>query len=54
VDVTDLEAADKRLRDVVPRRGAHEGAARVLAAEVGAITRNVTGIAVTRGPIAVR
>ena len=54
VDVADLAAADKRLREVVPRRGAPEGAARVLVAEVGAITRAVTGAAVRPGPIAVR
>lgn len=54
VDVAELEAADKRLRDMVPRRGTHEVAARVLAAEVGAITRSVSRIAVIPGPIAAR
>ncbi|MDY6997430.1 MAG: FUSC family protein [Actinomycetota bacterium] len=54
VDRVEVQAADKRLRDVVPRHGTHEGAARVLVAEVATITRNVSAIAVTPGPTAAR
>ncbi len=52
VDDVELQAADKRLRGVVPRHGTHEGAARVLAAEVATITRNVSAITAIPAPIA--
>lgn len=54
IDTAELTAADRRLRDAVPRHGLDKGAARVLAAEIGAITRNLTTIAVTAGPTAAR
>lgn len=54
VDSVELEAADRRLHDVVPRHGTQEGAARVLVAEVSTITRNLSAVAVIPGPIAAR
>lgn len=54
IDTTELNSADRRLRDAVPRHGLDKASARVLAAEIGAITRNLTTIAVTAGPTAAR
>ncbi|MBX7434684.1 FUSC family protein [Mycobacterium sp. Y57] len=54
VDIAELLAADQRLRDTVPRHGADEGAARVLVGEIGAITRNLSMIAISPGTTAVR
>lgn len=54
IDTAELTAADRRLRDAAPRHGLDKASARVLAAEVGAITRNLTTIAVTAGPTAAR
>ncbi|BBX16384.1 hypothetical protein CRI77_23065 [Mycolicibacterium duvalii] len=54
IDTAELTAADRRLRDAAPRHGLDKGSARVLAAEVRAITRNLTTIAVTAGPTAAR
>ncbi|MGE2735193.1 FUSC family protein [Mycolicibacterium vaccae] len=54
IDTAELNAADRRLRDAVPRHGLDKASARVLAAEIGAITRNLTVIAVTPGPTAAR
>lgn len=54
VDSAELAAADQRLRDAVPRRGSDDGPARVLVAEVAAITRSLTAIAVSSGPTSAR
>ncbi|MGE2835975.1 FUSC family protein [Mycobacterium sp. SMC-4] len=54
IDTAELNAADRRLRDAVPRHGLDKASARVLATEIGAITRNLTRIAVTAGPTAAR
>ncbi|KWX67186.1 FUSC family protein [Mycobacterium sp. NAZ190054] len=54
VDGAELAAAEQRLRDAVPRQGPGEGLARVLVAEIGAITRSVSSISVSPGPTSVR
>lgn len=54
VDTADLAAADRRLRDVVSASGSGHGPARVLVAEVGAITRHLSAIVVSPGPTAAR
>lgn len=54
VDAAELAAAEQRVREAVPRGGFYEGPARVLVAEVGAITRTLTAIAVSPGPTSVR
>lgn len=54
VDGPELAAAEQRLRDAVPRHGDDERRARVLAAEISAITRSVSAISVRPGPTAVR
>lgn len=53
VDGAELAVAEQRLRDAVPR-GAGEGLARMLVAEIGAITRSVSSISVSPVPISVR
>lgn len=54
VDSAELAAADQRLRDTVPRHGSDDGSARVLVAEVAAITRSLSAIAVSSGPTSAR
>ncbi|WNG85223.1 FUSC family protein [Mycobacterium sp. ITM-2016-00317] len=54
VDAAELAAAERRLRDAVPGQGSHRGLARVLVAEVSAITRAVCSISVSPVPISVR
>jgi hypothetical protein len=54
VDTAALAAADQRLRDAVSERGSEDGAARVLVAEVGTITRHLSAIAASPGPTAPR
>ncbi|MGP4056276.1 FUSC family protein [Mycobacterium sp. 4D054] len=54
VDGAELAVAEQRLRDAVPRQGAGEGPARMLVAEIGAITRSVSSISVSPVPISVR
>lgn len=54
VDTAELAAADQRMRDAVPRRGSDDGPARVLVSEVAAITRSLSAIAVSPGPISAR
>ncbi|AFM17597.1 putative membrane protein [Mycolicibacterium chubuense NBB4] len=52
VDMAELTAAGQRLRDAASRHEA--GATRVLVAEIWAISRNLTALAVTPGPTAAR
>lgn len=54
VDTEELTAADQRLRDAVSGRRSEDGAARVLVAEIGTITRHLLMIAVSPGPTAAR
>lgn len=54
VDAAELAAAERRLRDAVPGQGSHTGLARVLVAEIGAITRAVSSISVSPVPTSVR
>ncbi|MGB7505692.1 MAG: FUSC family protein, partial [Mycobacterium sp.] len=54
VDTVELAAADHRLRDAVSERGAEDGAARLLVAEIGTITVHLSVIVVSPGPSAVR
>jgi hypothetical protein len=53
VDSAELDAADQRLRDTV-QDGSGDASARVLAAEVAAITRSLSAIAVSPWPTSVR
>jgi uncharacterized membrane protein YccC len=46
IDTVQLAAADQQLRDAATHIASDDGAARVLVAEVGAITRSLAGIAV--------
>jgi hypothetical protein len=46
IDTVQLAAADQQLRDIATHIVSDDGAARVLVAEVGAITRSLAGIAV--------
>jgi hypothetical protein len=53
IDTVQLAAADQQLRDIATHIVSDDGAARVLVAEVGAITRSLAGIAVeSRDPAA--
>ena len=54
VDAAELADAEERLRDAVSERGPEIGAARVLVAEIGAITRHLSIVAVSPGPTAAR
>jgi uncharacterized membrane protein YccC len=53
VDMTELTAAGQRLREAVPH-SPEEGTTRVLLAEIWAISRNLSAITVTPGPVAAR
>jgi uncharacterized membrane protein YccC len=50
VDIAELTAADKKVRDEAVRLAPGNGAARVLVAELATITRSLAGIAATREP----
>jgi hypothetical protein len=52
VDIDELTAANQQVRDQGARLAADNAAARVLVAEVAAITRSLTGIAASRLPAA--
>ena len=52
VDIDELTAANQQVREQGARLAADNAAARVLVAEVAAITRSLTGIAATRLPAA--
>ncbi len=54
VDAAELGAAEQRLREAMPRHGSDDGPVRVLVAEIGAITRNLSGISVSPAPTAAR
>lgn len=54
VDTAELADADQRLRDAVSERGPEIGAARVLVAEIGTITRHLSVVADSPGPAAGR
>ncbi|MDG4666834.1 FUSC family protein [Mycobacterium sp. 236(2023)] len=54
VDASELGAAEQRLREAVPRHGSEDAPARVLVAEVGAITRSLSAISVSPAPTAAR
>lgn len=54
VDAAELGAAEQRLREAMPRHGSDDGPTRVLVAEVGAITRNLSAISVSPAPTAAR
>ncbi len=54
VNTTELADADQRLRDTLSKRGPESGAARVLVAEVGTITRQLSVVAANSGPTAAR
>lgn len=54
VDTVELTDADGRLRDAVSESGPEIGAARVLVAELGTITRHLSIIAVSPGPTTIR
>lgn len=54
VDTRELVEADQRMRDAVPEGGPAIGAARVLLAEIGTITRHLSVVAGSPGPTAAR
>jgi hypothetical protein len=54
VDTVELTDADGRLRDAVSESGPEIGAARVLVAELGTITRHLSIVAVSPGPTTIR
>jgi uncharacterized membrane protein YccC len=52
IDTVQLAAADQQLRDAATHIASDDGAARVLVAEVGAITRSLAGITVDSSDVA--
>ncbi len=54
VNISELTDADQRLRDAVSESGPEIGSARVLVAEVGTITRQLSVVAAGSGPTASR
>jgi hypothetical protein len=52
VDIAELTAADRKVREEASRLASGSGAPRVLVAELATITRSMAGIAASREPAA--